>query len=682
MPSRLSLNPVHTGLILLIAFVACAAAGADELASAVETAQAQLPLVEVIATPFKRQMNTVQELTEADLLSARRRNVAEALNLLPGVYLTNVGARSEALVNVRGFDSRQVPVYIDGIPIYVPYDGNTDLNRITVRNIESIRVTRSGGSVLYGPNALGGAINVVTMPVPEGTSLWARGGTTLDDDLDQQSYETGLRAGFGGENWYGQAAAIWTDTDFFSIPGGEYGPAEDGDRRNNSSSSDLNASMKVGWRGDNGADVQLAYLRYDGEKDTPPYAGTDPGVRPRYWQWPYYDQQNFNLIAAVPLTNTLWARGRVFYGTFENSLESYDDDSYTTQNRPYAFSSQYDDYGWGGTAETEWAPDSISIVRGLLYYKRDVHREVDDIAEPQERQEDATWSVAGEYQRQLTGTITGIVGLGWNGLDAIQADNNLGGGVVEPFPLDDDSALNAQAGVNWLATADWVLGTSVARKTRFPTLKDRYSYRLGSAIPNPDLQAEQADHVELSATGTAWGTATGLTLFGAWIEDAILPVALPPTACTTPPCTQNQNVGRVRNQGVEITLSRELDELGLVSMNYTWLDAENLDNPQVKAVYIPENKFRLTTQSELGSRVQLILEFLAESGRYSQTNGQRSTAGFGLINASFNIDITRSLQLLVEGNNLADRLYAFDEGYPDSGRTYSFTLVWQPEVKQ
>ncbi len=42
---------------------------------------------------------------------------------------------------------------------------------------------------------------------------------------------------------------------------------------------------------------------------------------------------------------------------------------------------------------------------------------------------------------------------------------------------------------------------SVARKTRFATIKDRYSYRMGQAIPNPDLGAEAAVNFDLSYSG-------------------------------------------------------------------------------------------------------------------------------------------------------------------------------------
>ena len=49
-----------------------------------------------------------------------RTDVSDALGFLPGVNVTAVGPRGESAVYVRGFDLRQTPLLLDGIPIYVP----------------------------------------------------------------------------------------------------------------------------------------------------------------------------------------------------------------------------------------------------------------------------------------------------------------------------------------------------------------------------------------------------------------------------------------------------------------------------------------------------------------------------------------------------------------------------------
>src|SRR6202049_3753756 len=91
-------------------------------------------------------------------------NVAKALDYLPGVSIPHLSAnRNEAGIMVRGFSTRgQVPLYLDGIPISVPYDGYVGFNRFLTSDIAEVEVARGYSSPLLGPNALGGTINLVT----------------------------------------------------------------------------------------------------------------------------------------------------------------------------------------------------------------------------------------------------------------------------------------------------------------------------------------------------------------------------------------------------------------------------------------------------------------------------------------------------------------------------------------
>jgi iron complex outermembrane receptor protein len=100
-------------------------------------------------------------VTSKDLLQFNRNNVGDALNLLSGVTLST-NSRNEKTVAVRGFDSRQVPLFIDGIPVYVPYDGYVDFNRFSTADLAAIQVAKGFSSLAYGPNTLGGAINLIS----------------------------------------------------------------------------------------------------------------------------------------------------------------------------------------------------------------------------------------------------------------------------------------------------------------------------------------------------------------------------------------------------------------------------------------------------------------------------------------------------------------------------------------
>ena len=93
-------------------------------------------------------------ITREQLDALNRETVGEAVAIASGVSLSN-NSRNESLVYVRGFDPRQVPVFLDGIPQYVPYDGYIDFGRFTTFDLGEIRVAKGAASLLYGPNTLG-----------------------------------------------------------------------------------------------------------------------------------------------------------------------------------------------------------------------------------------------------------------------------------------------------------------------------------------------------------------------------------------------------------------------------------------------------------------------------------------------------------------------------------------------
>jgi iron complex outermembrane recepter protein len=88
--------------------------------------------------------------------------IADASNILPGFTVTRLGARNELMVNVRGFDVKHFPIFLDSIPIDVPRDGYPDPGRSSAFDFSEIVLSKGFTSVLCGPNTMGGAINMVS----------------------------------------------------------------------------------------------------------------------------------------------------------------------------------------------------------------------------------------------------------------------------------------------------------------------------------------------------------------------------------------------------------------------------------------------------------------------------------------------------------------------------------------
>jgi iron complex outermembrane receptor protein len=77
-----------------------------------------------------------------DMQKYNAKDVGSALRTLPSLVISENGSRNESTIYLRGFDIRSVPVYMDGIPVYVPYDGYVDLARFTTSDISKIDVAK------------------------------------------------------------------------------------------------------------------------------------------------------------------------------------------------------------------------------------------------------------------------------------------------------------------------------------------------------------------------------------------------------------------------------------------------------------------------------------------------------------------------------------------------------------
>lgn len=606
-----------------------------------------------------------------------KNDVSKALNLLPGVTLSAVGPRNEAMVYIRGFDLRQVPLLIDGIPVYVPYDGYVDLGRFTTFDLAEINVSKGYTSVLYGPNAMGGAINLISRrPVKQfelnGASGWLSGG-----------YRTNINIGSNLGKFYIQAGASKINRDSFPLSNNYKAvKTENGDWRNNSYSSDEKYNIKVGFTPNSRSEYALSYIYQHGKKGSPVYAGSDTlnslYKSPRYWQWPKWDKQSLYFISNTAIDSNQYIKTRLYYDVFNNDLKSFDDGSFTTISKPYAFTSIYRDYTVGGIAEYGISLlHGRDVVKATVQYKQDVHREHNE-GEPERTMSDKTFTAGFENEFRILPSLTLLTGFSFNNRASIKAQNyNSTTKEITDYPANDNNAVNVQGGLVYKLDVQNALNLSVARKTRFATTKDRYSYRLGTAIPNPDLQAEYSVNYELGYTGTFNRLRVQAAAFYSKINNTILSVNnvyLDPVRNVWQ--SQLQNVGQSEYLGAEAGAEYMILTSLKAGMNYTYIKRNNLTNPAVHFTDVPGHKVFGFVQYQLHNRFTIQANTEYNADRYSTTYGVKS-GSFMLLNTSAAVNVWRYFSVEAGINNIADRNYTLVEGYPEAGRNYFVNLVYR-----
>lgn len=113
---------------------------------------------------IERSAMPVTVISRRQIESMGSRRLDEVLKEQTGIAIVNNvggGARSVG-VQMQGFGSEYVMILIDGQPMMGRNSGNFDLSRISVNNIEKIEIIKGASSCLFGSEALGGAINIIT----------------------------------------------------------------------------------------------------------------------------------------------------------------------------------------------------------------------------------------------------------------------------------------------------------------------------------------------------------------------------------------------------------------------------------------------------------------------------------------------------------------------------------------
>ncbi len=598
-----------------------------------------------------------------------RNTVGEAVSVLPGVSLAR-NSRNEDMVYLRGFDARQVPVFLDGIPLYVPYDGYVDFGRFTTFDVAQIQVASGGASLLYGPNILGGTINLVSRR-PE---------RAVEGDLrlgiaDGGERKAALNLGGRQGDWYYQLGLSVLKANEFPLPEGfrDYKrvPTDTGSDRRNAAREDRRLSFKLGYAPREGDEYAIGYARQDGEKGNPVYTGTArSGIR--YWRWPWWDKDSLYFIGNTQLGEYTTLRTRLYRDTYGNGLDAYTDGSYQVALDNSSFPSIYDDRTVGGSVTLATTALPRQELQLAVHYKQDEHSERNPHS-PTKDFRDVTTSVAIEDRIALTDTSHLRVGVGHDRREAKR---------VYYWPTGSADATNAVMEYVQQLAPDQQWYASAARRTRFPTIKDRYSARMGAALPNPDLAPEHATHLELGVRGRWWeGGQLQAAVFHSRIDDLIQSAVVASPNCGGLTCNQAQNIGRARHVGVELGLQQRFGDDWDLQGSYTWLRRTNLENRNVALLDSPRQRLFMALGWQMLPQIRVQATLEAEQGRkvsYADTaRPVRELSGYGIAGVKASWAPREDIDFDLGVRNLGDKWYELADGYPMPGRTWSANANWR-----
>jgi iron complex outermembrane receptor protein len=622
-------------------------------------------------------------ITHERLQTFERTSLDKAVNLVPGVVATfdANGRRNESDIFVRGFGRQQVLLMVDGVRIYLPADNRLDFARFLTADVAAIQIQKGYASVLDGPGAMGGAINLVSM---KPTKPFEAEGAISAAGRGVEGWNAYAIVGSRQLKYYVQSSVAVSDRDSWSLSG-DYRPTarslQRSGERLSSDSQDWRANVKFGITPNAADEYTFNYTKQSGEKGAPLNVNNNPPVPPNsYWRWPWWDVQHTSVLTHTQLGRASYVEAKAYYNTFTNGLDAFDDLTYTTQSAAGRFHSPYGDRASGTSIEFGTTPRAANTLKAAFHYRTDIHTEQQTsrpthptlrTEEPEQEQSQYTWSLAFEDTTRITPAVDIVGGISYERYEITKAEDfNVNRGLFE-YPLGGSDAVNWQGAVVWRHAPSGEWHVSISDRSRFPVIFELYSTRFGFATPNPDLGPERATNVELGWSKGLGATRTSAAVFSNDVRDVIQTVVLPDTT------TQTQNVGDGRFSGAEVSIDTPVGEAVRVGGNYTYMHRVIRDalQPNLRPTGVPTHRAFLYGTWRPMSRLRLTPSLELADDRWSDVNPALAfpyvkTGAYSLLDFDATYELPRSVDVSLGFKNLLDDYYELAWGYPQPGRTF------------
>lgn len=637
-------------------------------AASAPKAEKNTDVMSVWSTPLAADANVI---TEEQMKQLNKTNVAQALSTMPGVSIQKSGNRNETQVNVRGFDSRQVPIFFDGIPTYVPYDGTLDLGRFMTSELASVELSTGYTSLLQGPNLMGGAINLTTAtpkkPFEANISLnqgFARGADNAHN----------ISARLGGRNDLGfiQVSGSQYKQRFMGIPGSENDNplAGSNGRRPNSATDDKRMMVKVGWTPREADEYVVTYLKQDGDKNSAPSVTS---TKQQYWQWPAYDKESIYFNGTTQVTEDIALQSRFYHDTFKNTLHQYK--SVKDYEKGIYNYSRYDDYSNGADMRVDFTVRELDMLSFAAHWKEDVHRARARKDVPFDRYKDNTYSIATEYQWVATDNldIIGSIGYDWRK----SADGKRYDYKSENFEKYDG---NNQHAFNWEAMARYHLANedtvqfSISERSRFPTQKERYTKEKMKSddtfVINPHIDAERALTYDLTYKGhinPKWSYTS--SVYYNHVTDAIMAHRIGVNK-NGGYILENRNSGKVDYFGLDLGTTGEVTDWMEVGLSYGYIHADPKHYSVKHVTELPTHKAFAWVKFTPYEPFSITVTEEARSWAFNYVDDDSKVRGFAKTDLRLDYDLGQGVSVNTSVNNLFDKSYEYTNGYIEEGRNY------------
>ncbi|MGA1933647.1 TonB-dependent receptor plug domain-containing protein [Arcobacter sp. YIC-464] len=618
-------------------------------------------LGEILVSDTKNKVLETNKIELEKLEDTSKKDIASILDEQTGLTLISRGGRGEKAISIRGSHSSRTGVFLDGIPIYVPFDGQFDYSRILTTQLSSVQVAKGFSSSSYGVNTSAGVINLVSKKPQKEFEGSISSQINLDNSNTKSSTINSIDLGTKQDKYYIQLSGTIEDRDHYNVSNDFISTSSQSKgERQNSSAKQKSINLKVGLTPTDESEYVFGYSYLDSQKEQPIVTNSSLNNE-KFWEWPKWNKDTIYFISNNKLSSGD-IKFKIYKDSYDNKVLSFKDATFT--GNPGHF--DYEDYTLG--ANLEYTNHSIfddHILKAGINYKKDSHKGEEKKVKNNGSEEfnndkyvDEIYSIYAEDSYYVNDKLMIVTSASYDYAKpktAITSDTQI--------HKDSNNAINPQIGLFYDINKDSTTRFTISRKTNLPTMKQRFSDKRGKALTNPYLDPETVMHYEVGHNIKKENLSFDTAVFYTKITD---PITIVPNVSGSK--GQEQNTGEERYKGLEFTLNYKLNRLD-TGFNYTYLNSNKDDEEKVTEipkhqVYIYAN-YALTNSFQLSANYTHKYGIIAQNGISSEYTRLNTIK---LVNLNTKYIYSKNMSFNLGVDNLFDRNYEYDLGYPEMGR--------------
>lgn len=615
-------------LSLLSTLPALSLAQSADAARTAGTVSALTPVV-VTASRTPQPLDTVLgDVTVIDhetLQNSKSSSLAEILSRQPGVQIyTSGGPQTVTGVYLRGANPLQTLVLIDGMRINDSNAGSIAWNALDPAIIERVEILRGAASSLYGADAIGGVINIITRRATDGESFnaWANFGLGSRDTFKTSMGATGAQNG-----WDYRLSASKASSDGFdakTVGSSNHHPDRDGYEQHS-----VAGALGYTWRENQriGLDIYNGYI--DGDYDG--FGHPDRSLT---------RQQAYSLSSTNQLTD-IW-QSVVRFGFAKDTIES------RSANSSSQVGMIQRQYSWQNNFQL-----TPSQHLGLVL----------------ERLEERPVTANSYTELRRNTNSAAAIYRGDFGLHHLQGS----------VRYDNVSGLDSQTTGSLAYDLDlnthWQAGIAASTGFRMPTFADLYypyeSYGpgYGSFQGNPNLKPEKSRNIEAHVRYSNGQASVEATVYQNKIRDLIQGYV-----CNTSSDCTAENVDRATIRGATLTGTYAWDDTTLrASADFLRPRDDATGKTLIRRA---KQVYNLGVDHRIG-KLLLGADYQFQTHRYNDAANNTRLGGYGLLNLRAAYDFTRQIGVQLYWNNVLDKDYTQVYGYRNDGSNVFVNLSWK-----